>query len=74
MSTDRDEMVRVKAYHTWNAEGRQDGQHDRHWRDAESEFATAEGEELAHKGSDTGDVPGLSSDLPKVGEFSSASN
>lgn len=69
MNTDRNEMLRKNAYNKWEAEGRPDGQHDKHWRDAESEFSTLGDEELTDKEAHRGDAP--SSDLPKVGEFSS---
>jgi len=71
VNTDRDEMLRKNAYDKWEAAGRPDGQHDKHWRDAESEFSTPEDEELTDKEAHRGDAPTPSSDLPKVGEFSS---
>ena len=72
MELDREETLRQKAYEKWESEGRPDGDHDRHWREAESEFSTVESEEL-HDGIE-GDQgkPSPSEDLPNVGEFSSA--
>ncbi|WFR97643.1 DUF2934 domain-containing protein [Rhizobium tumorigenes] len=71
MNTDRDELLRKNAYHKWEAEGRPDGQHDKHWRDAEREFSTVAEEELTDKEAHRGDAPTPSTELPKVGEFSS---
>lgn len=72
MNTERDAMLRTSAYHKWESEGRPEGQRDKHWRDAESEFSTVGDEELADKGKPKDGVPTASSELPKVGEFSSA--
>ena len=46
MNFDREETLRKRAYEKWEADGRPEGEHEKHWRDAESEFSTAEGEEL----------------------------
>ena len=46
MDFDREETLRKKAYEKWEAEGRPEGEHEKHWRDAESEFSTADDEEL----------------------------
>ena len=46
MDFDREETLRQRAYEKWEADGRPEGQHEKHWRDAESEFSTAGGEEL----------------------------
>ncbi|MET0171707.1 MAG: DUF2934 domain-containing protein [Agrobacterium vaccinii] len=40
MTTDREAAIRKKAYEKWESEGRQDGQHDRHWAEAEHELNT----------------------------------
>lgn len=71
MDVDRDEEMRKKAYHKWESEGRPEGEHERHWRDAEAEFSTAESEELTESGN-SAEEPNSSNSLPKVGEFSSA--
>lgn len=34
----RDEYVRSRAYEIWEQEGRPDGEHERHWRQATEEF------------------------------------
>lgn len=46
MDIGREETLRKKAYEKWDAEGRPEGQHEKHWRDAESEFSTAEDADL----------------------------
>jgi Protein of unknown function (DUF2934) len=71
MEMDREESLRRKAYEKWEAEGRPDGEHHRHWREAESEFSTVEGEELRVGSEADQGEPSPSNDLPKVGEFSS---
>ncbi len=38
-SESRETMIRRKAYELWEAEGRPDGQHERHWHDAERYYA-----------------------------------
>jgi hypothetical protein len=72
MEVDREETLRQKAYEKWESEGRPEGEHDRHWREAESEFSTVEGEELGDDGDADQGKPSPSDNLPKVGEFSSA--
>ena len=72
MDTDREETIRKSAYQKWEADGRPDGDHQKHWRDAESEFSTIEGEQLPDREEREEDASTPSSDLPKVGEFSSA--
>lgn len=39
MSDDRQDSVRERAYQLWEEEGHPEGQHERHWRDAEDELA-----------------------------------
>ena len=41
MSTQRDRLVRERAYHLWEAGGRQDGRSDEYWERAETEVGTA---------------------------------
>ncbi len=41
METDRESEIRKKAYEKWETEGRRDGDHDRHWSEAEKEFEAA---------------------------------
>lgn len=49
-STDgEEERIRRRAYEIWEREGRPDGEHNRHWQQAEKEL---EGEEGAGKGED----------------------
>ena len=43
MSEDREERVRGEAYRRWEAEGRPDGQHDRHWREAVEAMSGGDG-------------------------------
>jgi hypothetical protein len=69
MNADRGEMLRKKACQKWQADGRPDGEHNKHWRDAESEFSTTGEEELGNRGGHDLDRSPTSSDLPKVGEF-----
>lgn len=35
---DREAEIRKKAYEKWEQEGRSEGNHERHWREAEQEF------------------------------------
>lgn len=72
MDNDREETLRKRAYEKWEADGRPDGEHERHWRDAESEFSTVGDEELADRDERENEAPTPIGDLPKVGEFSSA--
>ncbi len=39
--SDRQELIRKKAYAIWETEGRPHGQDERHWRQAEAEIETA---------------------------------
>ncbi|WP_182308694.1 DUF2934 domain-containing protein [Ciceribacter thiooxidans] len=62
---DRDEHVRSRAYEIWEQEGRPDGEHERHWRQASEEFeaglaASAEATDLpcGAEGLATGLQPG----------------
>ena len=41
MSTDREAEIRRKAYEKWESEGRREGEHERHWAEAEHELNTA---------------------------------
>jgi hypothetical protein len=34
LSGDREELIRAEAYRRWLEEGRPEGQHERHWREA----------------------------------------
>ena len=34
MSDNKEDRIRAKAYVLWEQEGRPDGEHDRHWREA----------------------------------------
>ena len=45
MQSDRQERISERAYHIWLAEGRVDGRHEEHWRQAEHEIAE---EEIRH--------------------------
>ncbi|MGV1917057.1 DUF2934 domain-containing protein [uncultured Agrobacterium sp.] len=38
MQVDRESEIRKKAYEKWESEGRRDGDHDRHWSEAEMEI------------------------------------
>lgn len=40
MSSDRESEIRKKAYEKWESEGRREGNHDRHWAEAEHELTT----------------------------------
>lgn len=46
MGTDRHEKIQQRAHEIWEREGRPDGQHDRHWRQAVDEL-DRERQELA---------------------------
>ena len=35
---DRDELIRRRAYSIWEKQGRPDGKHDEHWRQAHDEM------------------------------------
>ena len=41
MQDDRESEIRKKAYEKWESEGRRDGDHDRHWSEAEKEFESS---------------------------------
>ena len=38
MDDDREHRIRERAHDLWQAEGRPDGRHERHWLAAEEEF------------------------------------
>lgn len=38
MQVDRESEIRNKAYEKWESEGRRDGDHERHWSEAEMEI------------------------------------
>jgi len=40
MTTDREAEIRKKAYEKWESEGRKEGDHERHWAEAEHELDT----------------------------------
>ncbi len=46
MQSDRESEIRKKAYEKWENEGRRDGDHDRHWSEAEREFGAADNSQL----------------------------
>lgn len=72
METDREERLRQKAYELWESEGHPEGEHDRHWREAESQFSTVEDEKLDDRQKQQDGKP-TSVDAPQeVGELSSA--
>lgn len=39
MADDRQNRIRQRAHEIWEQEGRPDGAHERHWRQAENEMA-----------------------------------
>ncbi|MGV1869094.1 DUF2934 domain-containing protein [Agrobacterium rosae] len=41
MTPDHEAKIRQKAYEKWESEGRREGEHDRHWAEAEHELNTA---------------------------------
>lgn len=43
--TSRDDRVRSRAYGIWESEGRKDGDHDRHWHQANRELGAEDGDE-----------------------------
>lgn len=47
MDQDREAWVRQRAYERWEADGRPDGEHERHWREAESGFSPSVDAELS---------------------------
>lgn len=42
MADDRHNRIRQRAHEIWEQEGRPDGSHERHWRQAESEVTAAD--------------------------------
>ena len=80
MDSTREETLQKHAYGKWELEGRPDGQHDRHWQEAETEVSGSDGrlrEAEADANSDSSRPddatdPVSSSRLPQVGEFASA--
>ena len=48
MDSDRDTEIRKKAYEKWESEGRRDGDHDRHWSEAEAELSSDRQGSAAH--------------------------
>ena len=40
MTTEREDKIRAKAYKKWESEGRKEGEHERHWAEAEHELNT----------------------------------
>ncbi len=46
MQTDRESEIRKKAYEKWENEGRRDGEHERHWSEAEKELGASDGSAL----------------------------
>jgi len=38
MDSDRDELIRRRAYAIWEKEGRPQGRHEEHWRQAHEEM------------------------------------
>lgn len=69
MTDGRDEQLRKRAYRKWEEEGRPEGHHDRHWQEAESEFANVESEKIS--GAEAAE-PSPGDIEPKVGELPSA--
>jgi hypothetical protein len=47
MIDDSNEKIRRRAYEIWEAEGRQHGSHEAHWRRAEAELTQEPGEKAA---------------------------
>lgn len=65
MDQDREERVRMRAYEIWEREGRQDGNQEVHWQQAEQE-------ELRDKDPGEHDQEGDSSSQSAAGEQSGA--
>jgi hypothetical protein len=42
MADDRQNRIRQRAHEIWEQEGRPEGAHERHWRQAENEVAAAD--------------------------------
>jgi hypothetical protein len=42
MADDRQNRIRQRAHEIWEQEGRPEGAHERHWRQAENEMAAAD--------------------------------
>ncbi|XUY27802.1 DUF2934 domain-containing protein [Agrobacterium sp. rho-8.1] len=38
MTTDRESEIRKKAYENWERDGHREGEHERHWAEAEQEL------------------------------------
>ncbi|WP_087001668.1 DUF2934 domain-containing protein [Rhizobium sullae] len=47
-SGDREDRIRRRAYEKWEREGRPDGEHERHWQQAEKEIEGEDG--IGHGG------------------------
>ena len=41
---DRTEQIKARAHELWEAEGRPEGRHDAHWKQAEAELSAERGE------------------------------
>ncbi len=84
MTIDRESEIRKKAYENWERDGRRDGEHDRHWSEAERDVH-AQGEspaaesvkqerEATSTGSDDKDLQeGLEDSFPASDPVSSTS-
>ncbi|WP_113426302.1 DUF2934 domain-containing protein [Rhizobium cremeum] len=59
----REERIRQRAYELWEAEGRIDGHHERHWHDASAELEQASA--ISEAGEQADDA-GASAAAPKV--------
>ena len=57
MDQDREERIRARAYAIWEREGRQEGSHEAHWQQAETELRDEEGEERQEGIDSTADAP-----------------
>ena len=66
MSEDRESRIHKRAHELWEQEGRPEGRHDHHWRQASREVADEPGQQQG--GTDAPAEPSLKGLDPAVGE------
>lgn len=58
METERDRLIREKAYELWEQRGRPEGQSDEHWHEAASSFGRGSEDPMAVAPADAGAATG----------------
>lgn len=56
MDTVTEQAIRERALHLWNAEGRPEGQHERHWAEAAQAIAAERAGQVRQAGPDQMDT------------------